>query len=776
MFSHIICVIAISIFGFNSSHCFATDIDTLYQTSLDSLDQQSLEDNIQTFKKIIKTDKSYAPAYHQLAKLYLALNTINDRQRAQRAIKDAIRLDKKNIEYQLTYGDLLWAQGYWNKAEGHYQKAFQLDTLNASAAYEVGYRAVNSYIKFKDQNHIDVIYSLDSDRLGPTYHMFYWKHFGEREFEKAITFLERSIQIDPALNKAYHQLALVYYEKNQPEKLIETVHRLLKMDPNDQQALLFCGLGYQALHQESRAYEYYIKAIHKMDDSERAVMESVETIAVQKDPLSLSAKNPDSDNPISDIERQARFWKAQDPLFLTPFSERRMEHYRRVAYANLRFGRPEHQIAGWQTDMGQAYIQFGAFLNRRVVRAEGAFKIPVGLPITQGAVRRGASDKAMGNVGKPFDEDGFKNIPSNSQTQVGVKQQKEVWIYEDFQLDFVVPNGRDGRLVSPKSQTPHFIDPYKNRKYNVPHQVVAFKTPDGIRLEIAYALPRERFLSLGAVDMEDGLFIFDEAWHQVYQDVRHMQLDRLTMPSDSLWHRHFMSLHNAHVLPGNYLVAIENRERRTNAIGTFREFRTFDFSDSSLALSDLLLARNISEKTDFPEKREDLHILPNPLHTFYKSEPVFIYFEIYNLEQNEFGRTQYELSYQLSVPDQNEIDVKKFSALNHTQGHLEIESLIGSDALIGNNENFAQNEAVYRVKYILNKHREAETVERANFDDEHIATKISAEYEGSKQDDFTYLQLDLAEVPAGVHKLSVKIQDHLNYHIQERDIIFRVLE
>ena len=47
---------------------------------------------------------------------------------------------------------------------------------------------------------------------------------------------------------------------------------------------------------------------------------------------------------------------------------------------------------------------------------------------------------------------------------------------------------------------------------------------------------------------------------------------------------------------------------------------------------------------------------------------------------------------------------------------------------------------------------------------------------GDREDDFTYLQIDLSHVPAGVHRLSVTVKDMHNDQVVSRDALFRVIE
>ena len=52
------------------------------------------------------------------------------------------------------------------------------------------------------------------------------------------------------------------------------------------------------------------------------------------------------------------FWKQRDPSPDTPQNEFKIEHYRRITYANLWHGR-DTPGAGWRTDMGRVYIILG---------------------------------------------------------------------------------------------------------------------------------------------------------------------------------------------------------------------------------------------------------------------------------------------------------------------------------------------------------------------------------------------------------------------------------
>ena len=64
-------------------------------------------------------------------------------------------------------------------------------------------------------------------------------------------------------------------------------------------------------------------------------------------------------------------------------------------------------------------------------------------------------------------------------------------------------------------------------------------------------------------------------------------------------------------------------------------------------------------------------------------------------------------------------------------------------------------------------------LEKANRD---VETTVTARYEGDRTDDFTYLQVDVRELPAGVYKLTVSTTDLLSRGQDKRDVLFRVID
>lgn len=778
--------------------------DSLYREALAQVGQVHPKASIEAFEQVLKFNWKFAPAHYEIAKLYMEMNTPLTRQSARKALDEAMRFDPENKDYQLTLGELLSRQGFTYNADREYRTLAAADSGSSEAAYWAGFFAVQEYLALIDKvefvrfdrysmgtGNYDGIGNMKYESIGK---VFYWKTFARQALERARGYLTHSIDTDPEFRGAYNLLGLLHVETEEPEALVLLFKRFLKHKPEDKDAYMFCGLGYQMLGEMDVAHIYYRRALERMSSEERYMMETVDIIASkdERTRMAQAITYHEGTGEFRASDGLDRFWRRQDPLFLTEYNERKMEHYGRVAYANLRFTRHFKEIDGWQTDPGKAFIKFGRYMGRDVFTSwkvwnYGEFRIwyENGDGLDAWRFARGSNS-------------GRSARQSTANYRVPVKRG---WVYitrmRDDLGDFYSGKSRRERLRGSRpharqvfQDTPQrYTDPYRDRKYQMPFQVAAFQERDSIRVEFAYAIPKARVRLSdpnGFVDLEDGVFLFDEPWDQVYRRKMDVAMqwpvfDRATdTKSDSLRRNHIVSFRTLRVAPRQHRLVVEVRDRGTGSIGTFREYRTFDAADSSLAMSDLLLASDIQPKTAFPEGREDLRVTPNPLHTYGRSEPVFIYLEIYNLIGDRFGGTKYRISYRLTRPDREEIRPERFAALDAPGAAVEIQTIV-KEAIIESEEDLWRDEreatVSHRVRYILpERNRISEEIEDTRRKKEGAETTVTAQYRGNLKNDFTFLQIDATDAPAGFHKLIVTLKDLYTGQTAERDVVFRVVE
>lgn len=187
----------------------------------------------------------------------------------------------------------------------------------------------------------------------------------------------------------------------------------------------------------------------------------------------------------------------------------------------------------------------------------------------------------------------------------------------------------------------------------IPHVLAAFRGTDGrTDLDVHFALPsgfvsEELDRDTGSLPVEVGLSVQDGAFRTAAE-----QADTLTMrmsrdESDAL-----LSAFRVSLPPDSYRVALHARPVGTHLLGGYvNEVDVPDFSAPGLAMSDVLPAFSVRERTVPPRNRADMQIRVNPSGRFATTEGVDLYFEVYNLRPGAGGRTRYAVEYVLTPED-----------------------------------------------------------------------------------------------------------------------------
>ena len=171
----------------------------------------------------------------------------------------------------------------------------------------------------------------------------------------------------PTKTEPYYLLGILYFEDENWYAFQTLMQDLYAQYPDDKNALLFCGFAAYQIGEFDESHEYYQRALDLMSIEERELLESVDLLVPEEEHASR-----DTTQTIDELLEREMFWKRQDPLYLSDFNERKMAHFGRMAYANLRFRRFSDNVEGWQTDMGKTYIKFGRY-RRRVTINKGTW-------------------------------------------------------------------------------------------------------------------------------------------------------------------------------------------------------------------------------------------------------------------------------------------------------------------------------------------------------------------------------------------------------------------
>ena len=783
---HIGLIALISLFSSGPSKG-ETAIDALFHAAEQQVGQVSQKESIAAFRAILSRDDEYAPAYNALANLYLQANTVNDRQRAMRMIQQAIAIDPNNAEYRLTRGKIWWAQGFRFRALNQYEDMNEKHPDNTEALNGEGMYHVYEFLAIKDERRD-------------------FRKYAQEAKQEAELVLRKSIQLDATNQKPYYLLGILYFEDedwNAFQALIQDLHAQC---PDDKNALLFSGLAHYQLGEYNESHEYYQRAYDLMNVEERELLESIDLLVPEEDQASR-----DTTQTIDELLEREMFWKSQDPLYLSDFNERKMEHFGRMAYANLRFKRFSANVEGWQTDMGKTYIKFGRY--RRRISGYGGCRKTSNLMETWFYETfkivycgDGADRWSFGG--------GFaigSGMPSGSMATI--------------RIDQFIRRNRDGPsrnfpyVPSVIEEASHhifrktaqrFVDPYLHRKYTLPYQIAAFEERDSVRVELSYMIPKDRLeanIETGEVSFWDGVFLFDEHWNDVYNYRKAVSFKRksessivssLKPDSSAVAYRnnHMLVSRNLYLPRGNYHLSVELLDQTSGAIGIARDEEQYVYADETFHLSDLLVGSHIQTRRILPESRDDLIITPNPVRTFSQSEPVFIYLELYDLQRDDFGSTQYEISYTIGKPEVDTLPPTLFASqsLIATMGKTEIDlhseradQIAAEDLQTGQSQDEDVLDSVFPDSDIWGEtkvytsggqvhHIAAEGLKIKRSREGNVTRTVTANYEGNREDDFTYLQIDVNQVPEGIYQLTVLAKDKRTDQTDRKYVYFRIVE
>jgi hypothetical protein len=181
--------------------------------------------------------------------------------------------------------------------------------------------------------------------------------------------------------------------------------------------------------------------------------------------------------------------------------------------------------------------------------------------------------------------------------------------------------------------------------------ITAFKGGQGkVRTEVNFEIPaRELSYEAGpdgyTTDFEVKVAVYDLNMKEV---VSGMDLVDIVLPErpgpDSPWllpAQFILTLD-----PGYYRFGLEVRDRRTQKHGAFLASRNIFPMGDTLCVSDIQLASSIgpsSGRTSFI--KGPLRVIPHPVHTYRKPDPVRFYFEIYGLDLDDEDFVFWEVEY-----------------------------------------------------------------------------------------------------------------------------------
>jgi GWxTD domain-containing protein len=486
----------------------------------------------------------------------------------------------------------------------------------------------------------------------------------QNAYESAIDHLNASLESDPRQRSVYDHLMEIYSLKGEYDEALKMLSQMYVFFPEDMKLWTYLGYAHYHAGNMEAASKSFETAFRYMDEKTSYAYTHLDDILPEEEKR-LYAQDP--------AAYAARFWTSKDPRYLTPYNERKMEHYARLTYADLLYGAPLVDLKGWNTERGQILVRYGVPNGDVVIIPRSSSGARDSTPANDGNSTSLAIQ--VGRSGTGFDM--FEEANTYN-----------IWDYGDFKFVFEDPfrNG-EYRLYSPSAaeltsgslpwandytikaketirKTPERYN-YEapGRQIELPFVVSSFRGENGITdVYVNYAIP----ITTAYDPKQDFINITANAGTFVVAENRDMLVERrrtiyglptsqvVQFDESNLW----VDTQKMTTPPGHHEVSVEfETSGGTTVAVQRREVDIHDFSSLKLSMSDILLAYRI-EETDNGKPvvatdifRNNLSIQPAPWTVFSLDQPIYIYFEVYNLSLGTDGQARYEVEATLTPKD-----------------------------------------------------------------------------------------------------------------------------
>ncbi|MFC1529118.1 GWxTD domain-containing protein [Gemmatimonadota bacterium] len=612
----------------------------------DLLDSENPLDAHTMLEPLLRHELSGNPeAWHLDALAMLETHEPGGRAQAEEKIRKAQRLAPGNLRYQLTLANILSRRTFDVYADQNLNRILE-EAPSLAGAYAL-----------KARIRLEVVWRLGWRAGGWGTPLPMQGTSRSQQIDEALGLLDRALVLEPDNEFATWWLGMHYILTGRWIDVIRVMNYLIDQGQHLAEAYLGRGLAFQTLGQFDLAWQDYLTGlellpdhVHQLADDPRwAMPPSIGGVTLRGErapsqgrPIAAGV-SADRESGQQSLTDRDLFWRARDPLFATGLNERLMEQYRRFAHVTWHFALPQLGLKGWQTHRGRIYLRYGE-------------------PMTQTELERWRL--RGGKIGEGVPEE--LALDSQAGRSIGLVQY-EYWYYEGFRIPLEigmltgnrtvpVPRAYE-RLMETIPESPRvtggrdFVD---LDRIDLGSTWYRFENPGGdLELILHSQYPKLEFFGLGPDDEEQfiaGLTLLGPDWQRIaYQDFElqwwqfmHDRSMALVAPP--------ILLPRAQVPTGDIYCAIEVIPDGAGPVFSARDTMSVPEWDA-LRMSSLVMAGRIEEgeaiEDLFPGtylKRSDRAIIPLQHGAFHRYSPVFLYFEIYGLENDEFGAHRYEMT------------------------------------------------------------------------------------------------------------------------------------
>lgn len=367
-----------------------------------------------------------------------------------------------------------------------------------------------------------------------------------------------------------------------------------------------------------------------------------------------------------------KFWASRNPIPAAATNVRAMEHYRRLVYSEKNFWFDD--VKNWNNNPDKlGYLKFPkAYYLNQEFNDKGLIYIRHGAPndvaLTPSAANSNESwfyyrrpDRPelifhflidQNAVGNNWQLVPFLSDRSMLADRAGWDPTMDQLLMASNPLEATSVMNRladESRKMVFEAMSSDFHTWEKDtRELPMPYYLANFKGSNGkTKLEVYFGLPIPEIQndkgSNSNLEFEFGTGIYDLEWREIKHNSDEAIL--ASIAPDRIFNNLILYSHDFELKPGTYHLSLYSRLRNSHYIGGWNLEKEIPiFSGNDFSLSDLVIAYDINETSEGSLfKKGGVEVVPNPTKVYQLSEPVFVYYEIYNLKQDKDGETAFEI-------------------------------------------------------------------------------------------------------------------------------------
>ena len=503
----------------------------------------------------------------------------------------------------------------------------------------------------------------------------------EKAYRRAIAHLEKALEVDPRRRVIYDKMMQVFVLKGEYEDAMAMLENMHAFYPEDPDLWRYLGLADYKLGNLSVADRSFSTAMEYMAEEEKRAYQDINLFLTRED-QKLRQEDP--------VAFNARFWTSKDPRYLTTYNERKLEHYYRLTYVDLLYSSPPLGLRGWETQRGRIMVRYGPPPKDVVLRpsVDGIFNARSAVIGAVVETLEGQNEQGLETAGQTLSGTGsFGVLQSTAAAAFEENNSYNIWDYGDFRFVFEDPfkNGEYRMYSPPADEVFAEVSSWKNdyeqlskqtieripelyeyeapgRQIEIPFLVTTFRGDGSLTdLYVHYGIPLneyDRSKEFVEITANAGTFLISEQRDILVERRRTiygLPIRQVVQFSEQeLW----VDTQLMQAPPGSHEVSVEfaTVSGLTEAV----QRRSIDvpaFGRDAFGLSDIMLAYSVEEAPDgtplSPNEivRGNLSIQPAPWSVYGSRWPIYLYFEVYGLNQGADSMTDYHVEISLTPKD-----------------------------------------------------------------------------------------------------------------------------